>query len=436
MGRNNCLFIVIITIIGCAYFSSTSSAQITVWLDYITDNHDGSGGAANGTADWIEELNQATASAGVANFTPTERATIQSNIQSHLETMFADYNVSFTTTNPAGSHDTLYFGVESGALGFAPLDIGNQFTDQIANVAPASFGFFIESGDPRSAQISEISLGLAGTAAHELGHAFGLHHYHSYSNAGITPANYAATGGLQNNHIIATGSTGLDEIGRQTIRTFSPFSRLLYDISGGSASVFTGQDNDSLVTGGITSNTSENGTISTLGTDAGSTIGTAFTMTLNSGPTSGMDIGFIEADLDSAGNTDVDVYKFTTTSPGSLLAQVFSTGLKYGSDAEFDAMLELLDSTGTLVADGSNDDVFYSGNTFNGGTFRDFDPFLVNIPLTTAGDYYLRVTSVDGGELGSNYWLVAGFTPIPEPSSTFLMAVLSAGFLIKRRRRR
>ncbi len=278
-------------------------------------------------------------------------------------------------------------------------------------------------------------MGLAGTAAHELGHSFGLLHHHAYSNAGITPANYASTGGLQNNHIIATGSTGLGETGRETIRDFSPFSKVMMDISGGAGVTFAGQDNDSLVTGGITSDTSENGSFSTLGTDAGSTIGTAQTMTLSTGPTSLMEIGFIEADLDTAGDTDIDVFKFTTSLPGTLLAHVYSTNLVYGSSREFDAMLELLDSAGSVLA--SVDDMLYDGNVLGSGTNRDDDPFLVNIKLASAGDYYLRVSSVDGGELGSNYWLVSGFSPVPEPTGfAFLLLTGLAASLGSRRKRR
>lgn len=431
------LALFVFSLLSIGLFSDSASAQIDVHLDFTTDGHNGTGGSANSIADWIDELNQATASAGVANFTLIERGTIQSNIETHLNTMYADYNLTFTTTAPTGSHDRIYFGVEAGGgiLGFAPLDIGNLFTDQTANVAPEAFGFFIESGDARADQISEISLGLAGTAAHELGHSVGLLHHHAYSNAGITPANYGATGGLQNNHIIATGSTGLGEVGRQTVRNFSPFSQVMLDITGGAALTFGGQDNDSLVTGGITSDNAENDTFATLGTDAGATIGSAHTMTLSTGPTSGMEIGFIEADLDLAGDADVDVFKFTTSSQGILSAHVFSVNLAYGGAAEFDPMLELLDSTGTLIPFGSTDDTMYSGDVFGAGGFGSEDPFLVNLSLATAGDYYLRVTSVGGGELGSNYWLVAGFLAVPEPGSLTILAATGLIIALRRKRR-
>jgi hypothetical protein len=426
-----------ITFLCLGFMSSYASGQIDVFLDFTTDDHNGSGSTTgNGIADWIDELNQATASAGVSNFSTAERTTIQSNIETHLNTMFSDYNVNFTTTEPTVDHDVIYFGVEqdAGILGFAPFDLGNLFTGDVTNVAPEAFGFFIESGDARTDQVSEISLGLAGTAGHELGHSIGLAHHFAYSNPGISPDNYGSTGGLQNNHIIATGSTGLNEVGRETIRDFAPFSKVMLDITGGAAPVFGGQDNDSLVTGGIISDRTENGTFSTLGTDAGATIATAQTIVQSTGATSGQEIGFIEADLDEAGNTDVDVFKLTTDSQGILSAHVFSSGLRFGTGAEFDAMLELLDSTGTLIPFGSNDDVLYSGNAYDSGTARTTDPFLVNIFLPEAGDYYLRVSSVAGGEEGSNYWLVSGFTSVPEPSGIAFIAITGLAFVCRRRR--
>ncbi len=227
--------------------------DLMVHVDFVRDNHNGNGVAgANGIADWIEELDQATTDAGVAAFSPAERAIIQSNIVSHLNTTFAGYTATFSTTVPAVDHDAIYFGLEgaAGLFGNAPLDIGNLFTGQVTNVVPRSFGTFIEAPDPRANQIDEISLALAGTAAHELGHSLGLLHHHAYSNPGITPANYAATSGLQNNHIMATGSSGLTEVGRERLRTFSPFERVMFDIAGGARSVFGGQDNNSIVPGG------------------------------------------------------------------------------------------------------------------------------------------------------------------------------------------
>lgn len=423
-----------------ALVTQPAHASITVWLDFTSDNHNGSGGAANGTADWIDELNQATADAGVANFSAAERSTIEANILADLNTMYSEYQVTFATTNPGGDIETIYFGVESAALGFAPLDLGNRFNGDlgITNVAPRTFAFNIENFDPRADQIAEISASLAGTAAHELGHSVGLLHHHAYSDEGINPGNYADTMGLQNQHVIATGSTGLGEAGRETLRDFSPFEKVMLDISGGAESFFFGQDNDSLVLNPILSDRTENGGFSSagvgnnLGTDAGSTLGTAQLLSTSVGETSGLDIAFVEADLDVASG-DVDLFRLDVTSAGRLMAHFYSEDLFYGADLTFDGQLRLLDSTGTQIA--INDDVAYDGNLYNGGTVRDNQAFLNNITLATAGTYYLEVTGVSGEDIGSNYWLISAFSAVPEPGSFAFMMLGGIGVLLRRKKR-
>ena len=93
----------------------------------------------------------------------------------------------------------------------------------------ANFGGFIESNEPRSQQIQEIATSLAGTGVHELGHSLGLRHHAAYGTPGITPSNYNNTQGLQNAHYLATGSTGLNEIERESTRTFSTWSNVLLE---------------------------------------------------------------------------------------------------------------------------------------------------------------------------------------------------------------
>ncbi len=418
-----------------------ASAGTTVWVDFTSDFHGGIADPNNPDtiADWIHELDQATSDAGVTAFSSAERATIEGNILTDLGLIYADYDVTFVTTDPGGeNYDAIYMAryydtISNFNYGSATVDIGNRYYNHytggysvgpgnpsnVARVTTRNFDTFIEGGDSRATQITEISAALAGTAAHELGHTFGLRHYGVYSDSGITPANYDDTGGLQNQYILATGSTGITETQRETLRSISPFSQVLLDIAGGVRPIFGSEDNVSLVAGSITSDFWED-----TGGDAGDTIGTARALSSALGPTSGMDISFVEADLD--GSSDVDVYSFTTNIATTLLAQVFSEQLSYGS-SEGDFVLELLDGSGSLLT--SSDDIAWDDNDYHdpgSPEEEEMDPFILNWAIS-AGDYYLRVSPATSDidksiESGDNYWLVSATLPaiIPEPSSLVL----------------
>jgi hypothetical protein len=147
-----------------------------------------------------------------------------------------------------------------------------------------------------------------------------------------------------------------------------------------------------------------------------------------------LEIAFVEADLDGLAS-DVDFYRFTASGPGSLLAHAYSSSLSYASTLEFNTTLQLFDSLGTLLA--GNDDVRYDGNAFDSGTLRTTDSFLNNIPIPSAGDYYLRVAATGGtGLAGANYWLIAAFglNAIPEPNC-FWLTVIAIASGIRRRKR-
>ena len=87
------------------------ASALDVWVDFTSDFSDGAGGffgpddirtdgPANGVADWIDELNEATTLAGVPNFTAAERQTIQDGIFADLNTMYAGTNVNFFADRP------------------------------------------------------------------------------------------------------------------------------------------------------------------------------------------------------------------------------------------------------------------------------------------------------------------------------------------------
>lgn len=414
----------------CTLRASDAHATVDVWVDFTSDFHNGSNGPSNGVADWIDELNDATgAVSGVADFNATERAQIENNIVANLEIIFADYEFNFVTEEPAGEHDVIYMArdndhpdVSSTNRGSAPVDIGNQdtngYTDRDGNpsgvpkVTTGNFENDLEASDPRATQIAELSTALSGTAAHELGHTMGLLHHYVYSHPDISPANYANTGGVQNVHILASGNTGLSESEREQLRSLSPFSRVMLDITGGSdASSF--EENNTVVVGGIVSDRTENE-----GTDAGNSIFDAQPLSFSTGPTSGQEISFVEADLDGS-RSDVDVFSFTTTVDSVLQAHVFSERLDLGS-LEFDPVLELIDEFGSTLM--SVDDIGWDDDQYNdliSPEDDDDDPFLLNIPLDP-GTYYLRVLATmvdisDTPNVGDNYWLITALQ-LEEPS--------------------
>ncbi len=193
-------------------------------------------------ATFESSLDSMTTDAGVTNFSASEKAAIRSNIQTQLQSIYSDFTINFLTTDPGTPRHTVNFNAttaNNNLFGSAPGDAHNAFDDQTASVFTRNFHNaagslqVIEAGDARAQIIDEVSTALAGTAAHEFGHSLGLHHHHAYDAAGINPSTYANTGGLQNQNIMATGSTGLTETGRDsTDRTLSDFSKLHIETAG------------------------------------------------------------------------------------------------------------------------------------------------------------------------------------------------------------
>lgn len=412
-------------------------AQVTVWVDFTSDIHSGGAGESpNGIADWIDELGKLTTSAGVTVFSAAERSTMEADILSQLGVIYADYDVTFTTTMPAsGVFDAIAYGKNSfgfGSLGDAPSDPGNIASSQVGGIATGNFDFIIDEFDgldSRSLQMSQLATALAGSGAHELGHTFGLMHQHAYSDPSIMPMPHASTGGAQNKYIMATGPTGLDETGREVLRSFSPWEKAVLDIAGGAAAGYPGFDNQKLVTSPILIDLSEEGPV-----DAGSTPLTAKPIALLPGETSGMDLALIAGDLDGF-EGDMDMYKLLVPTPGMLTAEIFSTN-RFGVPDNFDAFLALMGPVGPM---GTSDDVHFDGDAYGIGTFRENDPFLVNIPLMFPGEYYLLVhasptPSIPVDPMATDYyWLMVGVTPIPEPGSLGLLMAGAAALCFVRR---
>ncbi len=348
-------------------------------------------------------LNSATSSAGVAAFNQTEIDEIQSIIGTSLLSAYSGFDVTFTTTQPtSGDFSRLHYGASTSGGGFGVadgIDFRNLDRNDLGRVFTANFGSFIESGDPRSQQINEIAISLAGTGAHELGHNLGLQHYDCYGSCDINPAN---TQGLQNRHIMATGNTGLSETEREIQRSFADVSRAKLEfaqgmIPNGPTPINEGGSNNSLATAQVVPMS----TLTTIEMAAAVVIGE----TTNTGRS--------------------DFFSFDALAGSQLFASTFSSIL--GRLDSFDTILRLFDINGVLITE--NDDIRYDDDSFGTGNRYGDDSALFNVLLPDDGTYFLEVAGV-GSETGE-YELFFATTLVPEPTSLF--ALLPLALLARRR---
>ncbi len=350
---------------------TTSHATSNVWLDF--------------NANWSLNLAAAANSAGVPFFDATEVAMVEDDITAAMNLAFEDFDVAFFTDDPLGSRERVNFGAVTTAtntLGQTGLDYFNISVSEQA-VFAANFGFILEATDSRETQIAEITTALAGTAAHELGHAMGLPHHYAYSDPRITPATYSNTMGFQNQYLMATGPTGLMELGRETTRTFSPWSKLR------------------LESNGLTSNSVSRPEESDVG-EVGEDIATAFPLEMQAyqsvNATAGLFRGTINNEL------DVDYFEITVEETSLFTAELWTGG------GFFDSTLTLFDSNADQIA--FADDVTFNSSSYDqGGTSGGNAPYLLNIPVEP-GTYFLEVAAV--GSLipfADTYDLTTGLFP-------------------------
>ncbi len=378
-------------------------------------------------SNWETRMNSLATAAGVTNFDASERIVIRNNIESQLNTMFGNFNVNFSQSNPGGSFSTIDFGSNTGALGQAPLDFMNLSVVQTAQVNPANFGFILDEftgSSNRSLQITQISTALSGTAGHELGHSLGLHHHNSYGTAGISPATYNNTMFLQNNHVMATGPTGLGETGRETERTFSKWSNLLLEATGGAVVGLHGTTGTAIATTVLQEQ-------DFTAADVGGTLLTAQALILSQMPISSLAAANIASSIETG--TDVDLFSFTMTGAGTVTAETRSSSF-YGNS--IDSVLRILDSNGNLVF--GDDNILYSSNgfQFGTGTNQSDETYLINVPLTSAGTYFLEVTSFSNTDTGNYNFVIGLAMAIPEPCSLAICTLLGSAVFLQHRKKR
>ena len=87
----------------CSWSLNRPRAAQTVLLDF--------------DAAWDANLVSLASTAGISPFGAAETAQIEALVQSQLEAMYQDFDVSFVTTSPGGIFDTIDFGATGTVLG-------------------------------------------------------------------------------------------------------------------------------------------------------------------------------------------------------------------------------------------------------------------------------------------------------------------------------
>ena len=402
-------------LLAIALACQTACASIVAFVDF---------------GDFGTELNKAAASAGVAAFSPSEISSIQSGIVSQLATVYSDYDVTFTTTDPGGNRERIWYGATTGvpgALGLADgIDWLNQSANDLARVFTANFGFIFEAGDPRAAQIAEITTALAGTGAHELGHNVGLRHYDSFGDTAFTggPDGGGPSGGIQNTHTMATGSTGLGEAGREIERTLSDLSKAKLEFSSGIVNNPLGRTPEQ----GAPHNTPATAQALTLSALSISGYGKAALVT-----------GTI------ATSFEFDYYSFSGKAGDKVAINMISSGVTdnggfFGGNT-VDTVVGLYGTDGTTLL-AENNDIYYNSSAINSaGGLRTRDSLVLNFVLPTDGTYYIQARGYASDTGGYQLLLLStgdsGAPPIPEPATLVVWSTLGFfGMALYRRRRK
>ncbi|MEM7625595.1 MAG: PEP-CTERM sorting domain-containing protein [Planctomycetota bacterium] len=372
-------------------------------------------------------MDQSANAAGITPFTAAEHDLLESTIISELERVYAGYDLNFVSQSAAPSepHETIDFAADlpDFVLGQAPLAAYNFSTERTVSVASDAFGFIVDEffgTSNRPAQLNQLGTAIAGTAAHELLHSFGTRHSAAYGTDGISHLNYNNTLGLQNQHLIATGSTGLGEFGRETQRVLGTWERAMLDVAGR-----TGIGGKTLTLNDT--NSFNLGEAGDFGEDANTAVDLTAANVFLPGATSGLDLTVLQGTLNA---TDpADWMSVTVTGPALLSAEVWSLDLFVN---DFDSQLEVIDTDGTTVI-AANGDNEYSGNTFGSGGNGSEDPFLVNVALPEAGTYFVALSAEELLTQTGVYQITLGIQDVPEPTTA---VVLAAACLAAVRRRR
>jgi hypothetical protein len=349
----------------------------------------------------------------VTSFSTAEISTIRSGISSQLAGAYSGYNVSFVETNPGGSYETIYFGqTHASYYGDADgIDYRNQSKTDTARVYTANLSFILDEfsgSENRSTQIDQLTTALAGTASHELAHNLGLRHHDAYGEITFT-GSVVSTDGSQNTHLMATGSTGLSEVERETARAFS----LNSDVKLAYADGLLDSTPSSVLESG----------------DAGNTAAAAQAVSLTPLSNVARDAANIIGSLSAF---DFDYYSLALLAGTTLTADINYAQL---NPNPVDTILRFYGPDGITLL-GENDDTLFNGDTFGSGTYGGTDSIFFNFPIAQTGTYYVRVSPY-GSDTG-DYELLLHTTgnAVPEPATWISLIGLAATSALLRARRR
>ena len=377
-----------------------SSSASDVWLDW-----DGA----------IVTMGSAWSSAGYgagSELTPMEVSSVIAMSEGKLAAKFGGYSVTFLGSAGTGAYEWLKFGsttTSTTTYGVSSgIDWRNTVKDGTVDLYLANFGGILSSSlFTRAENISRLSSAIANTAAHELGHNFGLQHYDAYGIPSITAPGYFFSG-EQNGSIMATGVTGLTAPDRGTDRFFNPIEKVKLEYADGIAPSLAST---------VAEAVGDKSTLATAQTIYGSTLSLSPGTSVN-----------VDAKIDIPGQ--MDVYKFYAEA-GSLIS---ANTLSHGILPSFtDTTLFLMDASGTTLH--MSTDIYLSGDSFMtpGMGYYSDDSLFFHYAAPYSGTYYLKVMGTAPGDYDL---LVTGLATVPEPGTVAAVSFGVVTFLRRRRKHR
>lgn len=358
--------------------------------------------------------------AAADDLTVAELDDIKASVKTSVEAAYAGFMTTFVTSAPAGTFQTIAFGsttTSTGLFGIASrIDWRNSSKGDTAYVYLKNFGTgngILSGFESRADNIAWIKNAVSGTTAHELGHELGLHHYDCFCYDDNTYAGgYNTFDEDQNNHIMATGSSGLTALDRRTkVRTFNTLEKIRLEYA-------------DEVSPDLGKSVGETGAAHSTFATAQELEGELLSVTQRHA------VLVEEAYL--AGTSEVDMYSFEALSGSMLTLNALSFLDLYGD--RVDTYLRLFDKDFNELA--FNDDISYStSGLMESGTAYGIDSLILNYEAGYTGTYYASVSVAAGATNVSGYYDLLVVGAVPEPGSMTVLALGLGAWAARRRKR-